>query len=92
MKLKDKDGKRYYILQGFEFNNENLVCGGANLESEVESQAAQLFEFIYRQIPWLVGNRLKEKLNKCWQATGENVYCLYVVSRAFSRELWHDLK
>lgn len=62
MKLKDKDGQRYYILQGFESNNENLVCGGPNLESEIEAQSQQLFDFIYCQIPCSVANRLTTKL------------------------------
>lgn len=64
MILKDKNGKRYYILQGFEANDSNLVCGGENLESETESQAQQLFDFLYCQIPCAVVNRLKQKLNK----------------------------
>ena len=64
MQLKNEDGSRYYILQGFEDNNENLVCGGANLESETEKQAEQLFEFIYKQIPCCVVESLIEKLDK----------------------------
>lgn len=66
MILKNDKGERYYILQGFESNQENLVCGGPNLEKEIESQARQLFEFLYNQIPAAVVRRLKKKLNKTW--------------------------
>ncbi len=62
--LKDKNGKQYWILQGFEANNENLVCGGENLEKETEFQAEQLFRFIYQQIPCCVANRLLQKMNQ----------------------------
>lgn len=64
MKLFDSNNKRYYILQGFEANNANLVCGGPNLESETEYQAQQLFDFIYGQIPCAVAERLTEKLKE----------------------------
>ncbi len=60
--LFDKNGKQYWILLGLIQNNTNLVCDGSNLESEVEAQAEQLFNFIHRQIPCSVADRLVRKI------------------------------
>ncbi len=56
--------KQYWILLGLITINSNLVCDGPNLESEVESQSEQLFQFIYNQIPCSVAKRLSKKLNE----------------------------
>lgn len=56
--------KEKYRLVGFRAINLNLVQNGPNLEKEIESQASQLFEFIWNQIPCGVAKRLKEKLNE----------------------------
>ena len=63
MKLIDENGKQYWKLEGLEVNDAAFSGTHADTEQEIESQAEQLYRFIYNQIPAMVGQRLTKKLN-----------------------------
>jgi len=62
--------RKVYKLVGFKTNPKKLVCGNPECETELESQAQQLFDFIYCQIPARVMEKLSVKLDKYYDEKG----------------------